>query len=53
MRTDDAVGMLTLRRLDRRVGRLPHDVRVIEGGTLGLDLLDRSTGYPTYWCSMR
>jgi hydrogenase maturation protease len=39
MRTDDAVGMLTLRTLAES-GRLPSDVRVIEGGTLGLDLLD-------------
>jgi hydrogenase maturation protease len=38
MRTDDAVGMLTLRRLVED-GRLPHDVPAIEGGTLGLDLL--------------
>lgn len=38
MRTDDAVGMLALRRLveDRR---LPAGVELIEGGTLGLDLL--------------
>jgi hydrogenase maturation protease len=39
MRTDDAVGMLTLRRLEE-CGQLPPEVRVIEGGTLGLDLLD-------------
>jgi hydrogenase maturation protease len=38
MRTDDAIGMLTLRKLE--YGRLPPEVRVIEGGTLGLDLLD-------------
>jgi hydrogenase maturation protease len=43
MRTDDAVGMLTLRRLEE-CGRLPHEVRVIEGGTLGLDLLDSLRG---------
>lgn len=38
MRTDDAVGMLTLRKLtqDRR---FPREIEVIEGGTLGLDLL--------------
>ncbi len=38
MRTDDAVGMLAARRLteDRR---FPHQIEVIEGGTLGLDLL--------------
>ena len=39
MRTDDAVGMLTLRELEE-CGRLPPEVRVIEGGTLGLDLLE-------------
>ena len=43
MRTDDAVGMLTLRRLAEG-GRLPPDVQVIEGGTLGLDLLDKVYG---------
>ncbi len=38
MRTDDAAGMLAVRRLseDRR---LSHEIEVIEGGTLGLDLL--------------
>jgi hydrogenase maturation protease len=43
MRTDDAVGMFTLRQLteDRR---LPRVVRVIEGETLGLDLLDKVHG---------
>lgn len=39
MRTDDAVGMLALRSVAED-GRLPGDVRVIEGGSLGLDLLD-------------
>jgi hydrogenase maturation protease len=39
MRADDAVGMLTLQTLAES-GLLPADVRVIEGGTLGLDLLD-------------
>jgi hydrogenase maturation protease len=39
MRTDDAIGMLALRKLEEH-GRLPAEVRVIEGGTLGLDLLD-------------
>jgi hydrogenase maturation protease len=39
MRTDDAVGMLALRQLSED-GRLPEAVRVIEGETLGLDLLD-------------
>jgi hydrogenase maturation protease len=43
MRTDDAVGMLTLRRLEE-CGRLPPEVRVIEGGTLGLDLLESLRG---------
>lgn len=43
MRTDDAVGMLTLRELEE-CGRLPPEVRVIEGGTLGLDLLESLRG---------
>lgn len=43
MRTDDAVGMLTARLLDSDE-RLPHGVTVIEGGTLGLDLLGRLDG---------
>jgi hydrogenase maturation protease len=43
MRTDDAVGMLTLRRLEE-CGRLPPEVRLIEGGTLGLDLLESLRG---------
>ncbi len=43
MRTDDAVGMLTLRRLEE-CGRLPSEARVIEGGTLGLDLLESLRG---------
>jgi len=38
MRTDDAVGMLALERL-RRDARLPPGILLIEGGTLGLDLL--------------
>ncbi len=38
MRTDDAAGMLAVRRLAED-SRLPHGVEVIEGGTLGLDLL--------------
>jgi hydrogenase maturation protease len=38
MRTDDAVGMLATQRL-RDSGRLPDGVEVLEGGTLGLDLL--------------
>jgi hydrogenase maturation protease len=43
MRTDDAVGMLTLCKLEE-CGRLPPEVRVIEGGTLGLDLLESLRG---------
>jgi hydrogenase maturation protease len=43
MRTDDAVGMLTARLLIES-GRLPDAVEVIEGGTLGLDLLGRLDG---------
>lgn len=39
MRTDDAVGMLTLHTLAES-GLLPPNVRMIEGGTLGLGLLD-------------
>ncbi len=38
MRTDDAVGMLALQRL-RADSRFPQAVPLIEGGTLGLDLL--------------
>jgi hydrogenase maturation protease len=38
MRTDDAVGMLALEQL-RADPRLPRSVSLIEGGTLGLDLL--------------
>ena len=38
MRTDDAVGMLATERL-RRDFRLPPEVAIVEGGTLGLDLL--------------
>jgi len=38
MRTDDAVGMLALERL--KVGlQVPRGVQLIEGGTLGLDLI--------------
>jgi hydrogenase maturation protease len=43
MRTDDAVGMLTLQTLAAS-NLLPPGVRVIEGGTLGLDLLDSLRG---------
>lgn len=38
MRADDALGMLALERL-RSDSRLPSSVLLIEGGTLGLDLL--------------
>jgi hydrogenase maturation protease len=38
MRTDDAVGMLALQRL-RADRRFPQSIPLIEGGTLGLDLL--------------
>jgi hydrogenase maturation protease len=38
MRTDDAIGMLAARRLADD-DRLPPGIEVIEGGTLGLDLL--------------
>ena len=38
MRTDDAVGMLAIERLKVDL-QLPAGVRLIEGGTLGLDLL--------------
>ncbi len=38
MRTDDAVGMLAARRLSEEI-RLPREIDIIEGGTLGLDLL--------------
>lgn len=38
MRTDDALGMLAIQRL-RADPRLPENVALIEGGTLGLDLL--------------
>jgi hydrogenase maturation protease len=43
MRTDDAMGMLMLSRLIDD-GRLPDGIRVIEGGTLGLDLLESLRG---------
>ncbi len=38
MRTDDAVGMLAARRL-AEASRFPREIDIIEGGTLGLDLL--------------
>jgi hydrogenase maturation protease len=43
MRTDDAVGMLALRKLIEHP-RFPHDIEVVEGGTLGLDLLHHVYG---------
>jgi len=43
MRSDDAVGMLTLRQLIEDV-RLPKVVRIVEGETLGLELLDSLDG---------
>ena len=44
MRTDDAVGMLALQRL-RADARFPQSVPLIEGGTLGLDLLYPLEGF--------
>jgi hydrogenase maturation protease len=38
MRSDDAIGVLAARALEES-GRLPEEIEVIEGGTLGLDLL--------------
>lgn len=38
MRTDDAVGMLALQQL-RADARVPSSVSLVDGGTLGLDLL--------------
>jgi len=43
MRTDDAVGMLALRILAEDI-RLPPGIEVVEGGTLGLDLLHHVYG---------
>ena len=43
MRTDDGVGIHAVRRLAES-GRIPPGVEVIEGGTLGLDLLPRIEG---------
>jgi hydrogenase maturation protease len=43
MRTDDAVGMLALRRLEQDF-QPPEGVMLIEGGTLGLDLLHPLAG---------
>jgi hydrogenase maturation protease len=43
MRTDDAVGMLAAERLKQDF-QLPEGVTVVEGGTLGLDLLYPLTG---------
>ncbi len=44
MRTDDAVGMLALQRL-RADARFPQSIPLIEGGTLGLDLLYPLDGF--------
>jgi len=44
MRTDDAVGMLALQKL-RADPDFPKSVALIEGGTLGLDLLYPLEGY--------
>lgn len=44
MRTDDAVGMLALQRL-RADPRFPQSVPLIEGGTLGLDLIYPLEGF--------
>ncbi|MES2390386.1 MAG: hydrogenase maturation protease [Acidobacteriota bacterium] len=43
MRTDDAAGMLAVERL-RTDDRMPMGVVLIDGGTLGLDLLGRLDG---------
>jgi len=43
MRTDDAVGMLALDELEASP-LLPRNVRLIEGGTLGLEILGRIDG---------
>jgi len=44
MRTDDAVGMLALQRL-RADARFPQTVPLIEGGTLGLELIYPLEGF--------
>jgi hydrogenase maturation protease len=44
MRTDDAVGMLALQRL-RADPRFPQSIPLIEGGTLGLDLIYPLDGF--------
>lgn len=43
MRTDDAVGMLVVKSIAAD-NRFPADLRLIEGGTLGLDLLEELRG---------
>lgn len=43
MRTDDAVGMMAVKTI-RENGRLPDDIQIVDGGTLGLDLLDKLYG---------
>lgn len=45
---DEGVGVHLLRELERRAGRgdvvLPRDTRLVDGGTMGLDLLPRLAG---------
>lgn len=43
LRTDDGAGIHAIRRLQED-GRLPADVQIIEGGTLGLNLLPSLQG---------
>jgi hydrogenase maturation protease len=43
IRTDDGVGVHAIRRLSAN-SRLPKDIQIIDGGTLGLDLLPRLRG---------
>jgi hydrogenase maturation protease len=43
MRTDDAVGMLALDELDASP-EFPRNVRLVEGGTLGLEIMGRIDG---------
>jgi len=43
LRSDDGVGIHAIRRLEED-GRVPPGIEVIEGGTLGLDLLPRLQG---------
>lgn len=43
LRTDDGLGVHAIRRLAES-GRVPPGIQVIEGGTMGLDLLPRMEG---------